>query len=69
MILRSSERSLNSSCQADIFSSGIEEALLLRAPMNRGGKRRRSDEEIIADVEELGILRGHMQSSLYEAEG
>jgi len=27
--------------------SGIEEALMLRAPMNRGGKRRRSDEEII----------------------
>ncbi len=37
--------------------------------MNRGGKRRRSDEEIIASVEKLGILRGHMQSSLYEAEG
>jgi hypothetical protein len=28
--------------------SGIEEALFLRGPMNRGGKRRRSDEEIIA---------------------
>ena len=27
--------------------SGIEEALMLRAPMNRGGKRRRSDDEII----------------------
>ncbi len=27
--------------------SGIEEALILRAPMNRGGKRRRSDDEII----------------------
>jgi len=27
--------------------SGIEEALKLRAPMNRGGKRRRSDDEII----------------------
>jgi LAGLIDADG endonuclease len=28
--------------------SGIEEALILRGPMNRGGKRRRSDEQIIA---------------------
>jgi len=28
--------------------SGIEEALSLRGPMNRGGKRRRSDDEIIA---------------------
>jgi hypothetical protein len=27
---------------------GIEEILLLRNPMNRGGKRRRSDEEIVA---------------------
>jgi hypothetical protein len=30
--------------------SGIEQALALRAPMNRGGKRRRSDEEIIATL-------------------
>ena len=29
-------------------AAGIEEALRLRAPMNRGGKRRRTDEEIIA---------------------
>jgi hypothetical protein len=28
--------------------SGIEHVLLLRGPMNRGGKRRRSDDEIIA---------------------
>jgi hypothetical protein len=28
--------------------AGIEEVLALRAPMNRGGKRRRSDSEIIA---------------------
>ena len=27
---------------------GIEDILILRAPMNRGGKRRRSDEELIA---------------------
>ena len=30
--------------------SGIEQALALRAPMNRGGKRRRSDDEIIATL-------------------
>jgi hypothetical protein len=29
-------------------AEGIEEILKLRSPMNRGGKRRRSDEEIIA---------------------
>jgi len=29
---------------------GFEEILALRAPMNRGGKRRRSDAEIIAAV-------------------
>jgi hypothetical protein len=29
-------------------ASGIEEVLLLRGPMNRGGKRRRGDDEIIA---------------------
>ena len=33
-----------------LFSSGVEEALSLRGPMNRGGKRRRSDEEIIATL-------------------
>jgi hypothetical protein len=32
--------------------SGIEQALALRAPMNRGGKRRRSDEEIIEALRE-----------------
>jgi hypothetical protein len=29
------------------YADGIEEILKLRAPMNRGGKRRRTDEEII----------------------
>ena len=29
-------------------ADGIEEILLLRSPMNRGGKRRRTDEQIIA---------------------
>jgi hypothetical protein len=31
-----------------LSGAGIEQVLKLRAPMNRGGKRRRSDEEIIA---------------------
>jgi len=31
-----------------LCAAGIGEALILRGPMNRGGKRRRSDEEIIA---------------------
>jgi hypothetical protein len=31
-----------------LSSVGIGEILILRAPMNRGGKRRRSDEDIIA---------------------
>ena len=30
--------------------AGVEQALILRAPMNRGGKRRRSDDEIIATL-------------------
>ena len=33
-----------------LSSAGIEQALVLRAPMNRGGKRRRSDDEIIATL-------------------
>jgi hypothetical protein len=33
-----------------LSGSGVEEALRLRGPMNRGGKRRRSDEEIIATL-------------------
>jgi hypothetical protein len=31
-----------------LLVAGVTEVLALRAPMNRGGKRRRSDEEIIA---------------------
>jgi len=33
-----------------LSAAGIEQALELRAPMNRGGKRRRSDDEIIATL-------------------
>ena len=33
-----------------LSAAGIEQALGLRAPMNRGGKRRRSDDEIIATL-------------------
>jgi hypothetical protein len=46
---------------------GIEEILVLRSPMNRGGKRRRSNDEIIAVLNEARILRGHTQGSLLEA--
>jgi hypothetical protein len=41
--------------------SGIEEVLVMRSPMNRGGKRRRSDAEIIAalkDWESSEAIRG-----------
>ncbi len=31
-----------------LSADGIEEILILRSPMNRGGKRRRTDEEIIS---------------------
>ncbi len=48
---------------------GVEEVLRLRAPMNRGGKRRRSDEEIVAVLKESRILRGHTQSSLLDPQG
>ena len=48
---------------------GLREILALRGPMNRGGKRRRCDDEIIAALKEVGILRGHTQGSLIEAEG
>jgi hypothetical protein len=33
-----------------LVPAGIEEILVLRAPMNRGGKRRRSDDQIIATL-------------------
>lgn len=35
-----------------LLVAGIVEVLALRAPMNRGGKRRRSDDEIIAALRE-----------------
>jgi hypothetical protein len=44
--------------------SGVIEILELRGPMNRGGKRRRTDDEIIRELENSRILRGHTQSSL-----
>jgi hypothetical protein len=48
---------------------GIEKLLEMRAPMNRGGRRRYLDERNHPDLEGLEILRGHTQSSLFEAEG
>ena len=47
---------------------GIEEILLLRSPMNRGGKRRRSDEQIIALLRDGNPQRPHAEL-LLEAEG
>ena len=50
-------RRLRGSCIAALIQSGrhltvdgFEEILSLRAPMNHGGKRRRSDEDLIAAV-------------------
>jgi len=45
---------------------GFRKVLELRGPMNRGGKRRRTDEEIIALIETERILRDHTQSSLLD---
>ena len=47
-----------------LTAEGLKDVLILRGPMNRGGKRRRSDEEIIELVEKSRILRDHTQSSL-----
>jgi hypothetical protein len=48
---------------------GFMEILELRGPMNRGGKRRRTDDEIIELIETSRILRGHTQSSLLDQQG
>lgn len=48
---------------------GFMEILELRGPMNRGGKRRRTDDEIIELMETSRILRGHTQSSLLDQQG
>ena len=48
---------------------GFMEVLELRGPMNRGGKRRRTDDEIIELMETSRILRGHTQSSLLDQQG
>jgi len=48
--------------------SGFEEILSLRAPMNRGGKRRRSDEVLIAAVRSWNPQRPYAGLPL-EAEG
>ena len=45
-IFKSITRLVRSGCHLSV--EGIEQILILRNPMNRGGKRRRSDEEIIA---------------------
>jgi len=47
---------------------GFEEILLVRAPMNRGGKRRRSDDELIAALGSWNPQRPYARLPL-EAEG
>jgi hypothetical protein len=47
---------------------GFEEILSLRAPMNRGGKRRRSDEELVAALRTWNPQRPYARLPL-EAEG
>jgi hypothetical protein len=49
-------------------ADGIEEILVLRSPMNRGGKRRRSDAEIIAALRDRNPQRPYAELPL-EAEG
>ena len=51
-----------------LTSDGFEEILSLRAPMNRGGKRRRSDEELIAALRSWNPQRPYARLPL-EAEG
>jgi LAGLIDADG endonuclease len=48
--------------------AGIEEILVIRAPMNRGGKRRRCDEEIIALLRSENPQRPYAELP-FEAEG
>lgn len=48
--------------------TGFEEILRVRAPMNRGGKRRRSDEELIAALGSWNPQRPYARLPL-EAEG
>ncbi len=49
-------------------ANGIEEILLLRSPMNRGGKRRRSDEQIIALLRDRNPQRPYAELP-FEAKG
>ena len=51
-----------------LTADGIERILLLRTPMNRGGKRRRSDEEIIAGLRNENPQRPYAELPV-EAQG
>jgi hypothetical protein len=50
-------------------ASGIEEILALRAPINRGGKRRRTDDEIIALLRNVNPQRPYAELPLLKQEG
>ena len=49
-------------------ADGIQEILILRSPMNRGGKRRRTDEQIIAMLENGNPQRPYAELPV-EAQG
>jgi hypothetical protein len=51
-----------------LTADGIEAILILRSPMNRGGKRRRTDEEIISALRNVNPQRPYAELPL-EAEG
>ena len=63
-------RSITALIQAGrhLAPEGFEEILALRAPMNRGGKRRRSDEELISELRTWNPQRPYAELP-QEAEG
>jgi hypothetical protein len=52
-----------------LCAAGIEEVLILRAPMNRSGKRWRSDDEIIALLRSRESSEAIRGAPSFEAEG
>ncbi len=52
-----------------LSADGIEQILILRSPMNRGGKRRRTDEEIIGLLRNKNPQRPYAKLPLLKQEG